>query len=262
MSTRLWLGLFGAVWFLAAQNAREAPSYSASSIVNAASQQPDAFAPNTIITIYGRNLAYVSRGLGPGDINGLELPTVLANTGVRVTVRNLPCAVYYVSPTQINALLPANLLPGSAALQVTLDSLAGPRVTIEIRDAGPGLFLFGSGWAVATRVDGTPLTPDNPARAGEWVILYATGLGSTDPPARGVELARRAANVVPAAGFRVFLDNGVAETVAYAGLTPGFAGLYQVNLRVPDTVGTDPAIQVESFGRRSGEGVRLPVRPP
>jgi hypothetical protein len=110
----------------------EAPIYSAESLVNSADNQSGWLAPNAIATLYGKNLAYGTKTLTASDIRGGVLPTVLPNTGVRVLVNGLPANPYYVSPTQINFLVPPNLLPGPSTVQVVIDGLAGPQVPVTL----------------------------------------------------------------------------------------------------------------------------------
>jgi len=69
---------------------RFAPSYASSTVVNAASQESGFFAPNTIITLYGKDLAYVTRAIGAADLRDGLLPTVLSGTGVRVYIDGVP----------------------------------------------------------------------------------------------------------------------------------------------------------------------------
>src|SRR5207302_7350226 len=97
---------------------QSAPVYSAESIVNAADNQTGTLAPNTIATVYGAGLAYGTRALTADDIRGGVLPTALPGTDVRVIIGGLPANLYYVSPTQINFLVPANLLPGKTTFKL------------------------------------------------------------------------------------------------------------------------------------------------
>ena len=50
-----------------------------------------------------------------------------------------------------------------------------------------------------------------------------------------------------------------AERVAYVGVAPGYAGLYQINLWLPETVGDNPEVEIVLGGEISASGVRLPV---
>src|SRR5882757_553199 len=93
------------------------PYYTADSIANSAASVTGLYAPNTFITIYGQNLAYTTRALALSDIAGDKLPTVLGGTGVHVLINNIQADIYYVSPTQVNLLVPTSLIAGPAVLQ-------------------------------------------------------------------------------------------------------------------------------------------------
>jgi uncharacterized protein (TIGR03437 family) len=243
--------------------ARDAPAYSASSIVNAADNLVEPLAPNVIATIYGKNLAYATRALSPGDLSGGNLPTVLPGTGVRVLVGGFMANPYYVSPTQINFLVPPNLLPGPINIQVVIDGLAGPPTPVQLATAAPALFQLDTQNAVATRADGSVITPASPAKPGDVVVLYATGLGQTTPPIGYCELPTSAAWINRAEDFRVVLD-GVPlarSAILYAGVAPGFAGLYQINVILPPSTGVNPEVRIGFSETLSMPGVRLPVQP-
>ncbi len=251
---------FGSVLRADTSTPREAPSYSGTSIVNAADNQPGPLAPNAIATIYGTGLAYTTKAISPQDIRGGLLPTVLPGTGVQVRVRNWLANIYFVSPTQINFLVPCSLLPGPAAVQVILDNLAGPAVVIDIAPSAPALFQLDQQNAVATRPDGSVITPDNPAQAGDIVILYATGLGDTVPSVDYGRIPTAAAQIK--GDLKISLAGLDIDTsrIIYAGVSPGFGGLYQINLKLPDSLGPDPEVRVRLLDQSSPAGLRLPVR--
>jgi len=242
---------------------RAAPVYTSASIVDAAANQSGPLAPNTIATVYGVNLAYNTQSLTSNDVSGVILPVVLPGTGVHVLVGSIPANLYYVSPGQINFLIPANLLPGTSGVQLVIDGLAGPLIPIQIVPASPELFQLDPQNAVATRPDGSTITPAAPAKPGDIVILYATGLGETLPPAVYSELPTSAAPLKQMADFHILLD-GVAvaaPSILYAGIAPGFAGLYQINLRLPDSTGAHPEIRIGVGAALSVTGLQLPVQP-
>jgi uncharacterized protein (TIGR03437 family) len=243
--------------------ARDAPAYSGSSIVNAADNLVEPLAPNTIATIYGKNLAYGTKSLMPGDVSGSSLPTALPGTGVRILVGGVLANPYFISPTQINFLVPPNLLPGATNVQVVIDGLAGPPVSVPLAASAPALFQLDPQNAVATRGDGSVITPTGPAKPGEVVVLYATGLGQTTPPAVYCQLPTSAAWIKQAGDFRVVLD-GVPlaqSAILYAGAAPGFAGLYQINVILPASTGVNPEVRIGFTEMLSMPGVRLPVQP-
>ncbi len=229
--------------------------------MNAADNQSDTLAPNTIGTIYGTNLAYSTAGLTPGDIQGGLLPITLGASETTVYVGLFAADLYYVSPTQINFLVPPNLLPGAVTVHVTVDTTNGPAIAMTLAPAAPALFQLDASHAVATRLDGSVLTPASPAHPGDIVVLYATGLGATVPPAVYGQLPTAAAALVPGANLQILLD-GVAvdaSAISYAGIAPENAGLYQINLTLPMSSGANPQIQLVMDQASSISGVHLPV---
>ena len=266
MNRAIWLlaaVFFGFVAWAEDSARREAPSYSAASVVNSATNVVGDLAPNTIATVYGVGLAYAARALQIEDIQNGTLPTVLPSTGVRVFIGSVAAQLYYVSPTQINFLIPCIFKPGEHDLQITLDGHAGPLIRIKLLDAAPALFQLDETTVIATRPDGSLIDQDAPARAGEVIVLYATGLGPTEPQAVYGVLPTRAAPIKRIAEFTVFLDDVPmdASGILYAGVTPGYAGLYQVNLRLPETLDANPQIRLAIGPQASPAGVRLAALP-
>jgi uncharacterized protein (TIGR03437 family) len=237
-------------------------SYSAASIVNSASNQVGAFAPNTFLTIYGTNLGYTTRSISQTDIRANTLPGILPGTGVSVFINHVRASVYYVSPTQINVLIPSDSFPGPAQLQVLLDNLAGPVIPITLAATAPALFQMDTKNAIAVHADGSLLTTATPGNPGEFIVLYATGLGLSVPTPGYSEIPLSAASLRDLVKFRVLLD-GIAvdpSRVAYAGVAPGFAGLYQINVKLPDDTGTNPEIRLQTPDSESPAGIHIYVK--
>jgi uncharacterized protein (TIGR03437 family) len=261
----LWLAAlaFGPATAADSAGKRQALTYSAASLVNAASNRPGPLAPNGFATLYGQGLAWTTRALQPSDLVSGRLPTLLPGTGVQVLVNYIPANIYFVSPTQINFLVPANLRPGGADVVVLRDGMAGPIVRTEIAAASPALFQADAQFAIAVRLNGALCTLDAPARPGEWITLFATALGLTSPETRYSEVPRSAAVLVEAAHFRVELDGEAVapERLAYVGIAPGFAGLYQINVQLPERLSRAPGIRIGFEGRMSPGEVRLPAAP-
>lgn len=266
MHRAIWLlvaVLFGFAAWAEDSARRQAPSYSAASVVNSATNVVGDLAPNTIATVYGVGLAYVARALQIDDIQNGTLPTVLPSTGVRVFIGSIAAQLYYVSPTQINFLIPCIFKPGETDLQITLDGHAGPSIPIKLLEVAPALFQLDETTVIATRPDGSLIDKDAPAHAGEVIVLYGTGLGPTEPEAVYGVLPTRAAPMKRIAEFQVFLNDVVVEAsrILYAGVTPGYAGLYQVNLWLPDKLDANPRIRLAIGPRESPPGVRLAALP-
>jgi uncharacterized protein (TIGR03437 family) len=238
------------------------PFYTADSIANTAAGIAGFYAPNTFITIYGQNLAYVTRQMTADDIHGGVLPTVLIGTGVRVLVNQIEANIYYVSPGQVNLLIPPLLVAGPATVQLVVDGLAGPPATIMLTAAAPALFQVDARTVVAAHGDGSVVMQAAPAHGGEVIVLYASGLGPTAPPAIKDQIPKAAAPLAQMSDFKVLL-NGIAvdaSRVIYAGVAPGYAGLFQVNLKLPDNAPSNPEIRI-SYGDQLSPAQRfLPIQ--
>lgn len=236
------------------------PAYSASSIVNAASSATQAYAPGTILTLYGQNLAYDTASITA--LNGAYLPSRIGTSGVTVIAGGLPAGLFYVSPTQINFLLPSVLGNGNVNITVVRDGISGPTVRVSLAPASPGLFQVDPDYIVATHLDGSVVDASRPADPGEIVLLYATGLGGFARPLDDREVPNKAIWISSAGELRVLLNGATvsSDRVLYAGAAPGFAGLYQINLKLPEELPGDPEIRVAVANVGSKPGVKLHVR--
>lgn len=218
-----------------------APALFAAGLVNAANYASGAaLPPGGIIAVFGRNLAVT------GAANGLPLPTTLGGTTLSIGGVDVP--LFYTSDGQINAQLPFELAPNTRPQAVARRSgvLAVPE-TITVAAVAPGIFTTnqqGSGQGAVLDSRGQLVDTVSPASAGDVVQVFCTGLGVTNPrvtsgqPSPSAEpLARTTATVTATVGGR-------PASVQFAGLAPGFVGLYQVNVQVPAgvAVGAEPLV--------------------
>ena len=256
---------------LTLQGQSSGPSYSAAGLVNGATYLPGPLAPNTWATLYGSNLAWNTAVAGPADMTGNQWPIKIAGAGVQVLFAGgTPAHLSFVSPTQINFLTPASRAPGLTTMTLIRDGVAGPSIPVTFTDAAPGLFQNNS-MAAAAHADGSLISVDAPARPGEIVVLYGTGLGQTVVPLDSQSDGRLVPVASDPATLRIQLFADLAVTlnesaldpqrILWAGLTPGFAGLYQINLKLPDTLEANPSIRIRIAGQNSAEGIKLAVRP-
>jgi uncharacterized protein (TIGR03437 family) len=233
-----------------------APSYSAQSIVQAATQTAGALAPNTIATIYGSNLSYSTATATSSSLVSGSLPESLA--GVSVVVNGWEANIFYVSPTQINFLVPYQLTPGTVTVIVVCDGLSGPEAQIQLNSTAPGMFVY-NGMVLATHLNGTLLTAASPATPGEIIIIYALGLGKVSPATTSGKIVTSAATITAASQMQILLGGTPcpAADILYAGLAPGFAGLYQINMIVPPLTPPNPNIQISFGSQISPPGIPL-----
>ena len=237
-----------------------APSYSVTGIVNASNYAPGPFAPNSILSIFGTDLAISEHVLTSADIVNNTLPTELNSTRVYVDGINVP--LFYVAPGQINFLVPSKQSVGPAVIRVSREGLSGPQVTISIVDAAPALFLAPTGFAVASHnADYSLVSPDSPAHGGEVVIVWATGMGKTVTNPQTGEIPSYVSSIVNLPELIVTLNGEAVDpsAVLYAGLSPGCAGLYQINLVLPGDPGVNPEIRVYLGPESSPAGLKLAV---
>ena len=251
---RMWLVL---ALLLATTAWGQAPVYSAASMVNGPNYAPGPFAPNSIVSIFGSGLAWSSQGVTAADIVNSTLPVELNST--RVYVMDSPAPLLYVSDGQVNFLVPGNQLDGDVKIRVVREGVTGPEVTVTLVDAAPALFQTAAGYAIAAHLDNSLIAPGSPAQAGEIIVVYACGLGRTQPnPAPGA-IPQSAAVIQRLSDLKVYLGGAALDpaSILYAGLTPGSAGLYQINLVLPDNPGTDPEIRVAIADQSSPAGLKL-----
>lgn len=253
-----WLAAAAAAAVLTAADGvprREAPRINVGGVVNAASglPAPDNFvSPGAIISIYGTGLATETREVRASDVVNGFLPTSLA--GVSVFFGLVAAPLFYVSPLQINAQVPTVLQPGEWEIRVKVNLLdASDRVVV--RAYSPGLF------SVARHADGTLIARDAPARPGEVVVFFGTGFGPTRPMLLTGELAPLApAWLTSPVEAQIGGISLTSKDLYYWGMAPGFAGLYQFNLRIPQAAPAgDLEVQVKIEDSWSQPGVRVPV---
>lgn len=229
-------------WFVR-QPAQAPPKPVIHGVTNAASFA-ETIAPGAIMSIFGDNLAPVAAGTG-----GLPLPTGLA--GVRVEAGGAPALLYYVSPGQINCVLPVGVAQANRIV-VIREGVRSDVFRTEVSLDRPGLISMdgsGSGPAAAQHADYTTITADAPAEPGETILMYGTGWGVHNPANTTLELPK------------VWFGSQEAAKVWYYGPAPGFPGLEQINVTLPDVI-RDPTVPVVvTTGDFTSNTVSIAVKP-
>ena len=206
--------------------------------------------PGSWIEIYGSNLAPDSRSWATADFTGSAAPTAL--DGVKVTVGGQSAYVSYISPGQVNAQIPANVGTGPQPVVVTTSAGASPAYTMTINAAQPGLLappsftVGGKQYAGAFHSDLTTFVmPPGAisgvtsayAKPGETIIIYGVGFGAVSPAS--VQYAGQIVSATSSLANFSMSFGGSPGVPLYYGLAPGFVGLYQFNITVPQIANND-----------------------
>ena len=245
----------------AAQTASQMPWYSEETVVSYASLRPGPVSPYSLVTIFGRNLAWSVQIRDQSQASDL-LPLILPGSYVTVMVNGLAVPVELVSPEQVVFLMPPVMGEGQAEVRLVHAGRAGPAVNISIRQFAPALSLIQDGVALARHPDTYEwATPENPAMPGQDVILYATGLGPVHPPVDYRRTPREPAEIAARGQFEVWLNEEPLpdDALGYVGIMPGFPGIYEIHLRLPESLPPNPQVRLRIAGEWSGEEIRLAV---
>jgi uncharacterized protein (TIGR03437 family) len=210
------------------------PVVTSGGVVSAASYAGSVpLAPGSMMSIFGAGLAQnltVSQSL--------PLATMLGGTQVLLGGKAIP--LLFTSSGQINALVPYDVVTNTAQqLLVTSGPAYSVPVQVRFADGAPAVFTSnqngsGQGIAVGVKPDGTQYlnSPTNPSPAGDALVIYCAGLGSVNQPVTAGSVSPSSPLADTKNAVTVTIE-GKAANVFYAGLAPGFAGLYQVNVTVP-----------------------------
>jgi uncharacterized protein (TIGR03437 family) len=203
----------------------ETSSATVDAIVNAASLETGAVAPGSLITIFGQNLSQTT-----ATADGVPLPVALGGASLSINGALAPLA--YASPTQINAQVPFETSSGKGSAVVATAGRNSAASVLSVQSAAPGLFVLLQNHAAVQNPDGSFNDARHPASQGTIVAAYLTGEGPVIPPGETGVAAPFSPLAQTTLPVMVMLGGKQAE-VSFAGLSPGWVGLYQVNFRVP-----------------------------
>lgn len=183
--------------------------------------------PGAIFTLFGDRLA-------PGEsfARSVPLPSVLGNSAI--CLDGYPVPLFYTSTNQVNGQVPYEVRTGEAAyLRVFTPAGVSPPLAVTFARIAPGIFQLFDRQAIAVNPDGRLNSPTTPVAPGQAVVVYLTGTGQLDNPVPTNTLAPGNPLSRPTGPVSATL-NGVATPVLFLGLTPGFIGLGQANLSIPN----------------------------
>lgn len=229
------------------------PTISQGGVVDAARFQPR-LAPGGLGSVFGADLAE-----GAATATRTPLPTEI--DGVRLLIDGAPAPLIFVSPQQINFQAPFETAGKfSVEVQPVLGDQTGEAVGVATSEFAPQIFVdSASGTPAIVRADGSLVSRNRPANDGAILVVFLTGVGGLlNPPETG---ASSPADPPSESSLPATVTLGGEDLeVFYAGLTPGFVGLAQVNLRVR-APGPGPRVWplVIRFGGAESLPVDLPV---
>ena len=199
---------------------------------------PLSVAPGMFVAVYGSSLAS-----GTAQAGGIPFPTQLSDA--QALINGNPIPIEYASSNQINAVIPES---AGGLVQLTVRNGSGSRtVNLLVEAAVPAIFTLdssGSGAAAALSAsNGQVVSASNPLRAGDYVELFATGLGQTASRG-GLDHTVQQPTVT---------IGGKDCSVTFAGRAPGYVGLDQINCVLPPGLDANPstAVVITSGARTS-----------
>jgi uncharacterized protein (TIGR03437 family) len=251
MKTRIALLLLAGATSTFAQ-----PAFTGNAVVNAASDQTP-LAPGSLASIFGTNLAN-----GTASADTIPLSSKLGGVSVQFVQGNntYPAPMLFTSTGQVNLQVPQELVPGGEPVMVivTNGSDSSPQ-QISFGPVGPGVFAS-NGLAVAVNnSDGTlawaagtiPGTTTHPAKAGDILIIYATGMGALNTPIADGQAPANSDNVLRTTiATPTVMVGGVKAQLVYSVLSPQFVGVDQLAITVPTgvTPGNNVPLQIVAGG--------------
>jgi uncharacterized protein (TIGR03437 family) len=204
--------------------------------------------PGSLVTIYGSNLSTIT-----ASAHTMPIPTQLPGTQTQVLFDQVEAPLLFVSPSQINVQVPFGLPDiGQVELLVRTENGASVPFKVTLIAQDPGIF---SVFRMASM-----MSDSNPILPGDSITILATGLGRVKPlvasgqPGPSDPLATGVITPVVKVGGR-------SLEVAFAGLAPGFVGVYQVNARVPADLETPTTDVILEPGVLGLVGPRGPAGP-
>jgi uncharacterized protein (TIGR03437 family) len=234
-----------------------APALNANSVLNNLNPQLGApVAPGTIVQLYGSSLATTT---GSGAVVDGQLVTTL--NGLSVNIGGVDAPLFFGSSGQIDAQIPTELAAGQRyEVLVNANGFYSNAITFDTAAVTPGLASFADGGVIAQDTGYNLITADHPAQAGEVIILYATGMGSTNPAVATGAVAPGTAPLAETVIAPQVTVGSVPAHVLFSGLSPGSVGLYQIDVTIPAGAGTGNVPLVVTQNGVASNTVTVPLQ--
>jgi uncharacterized protein (TIGR03437 family) len=217
-------------------------------------------APGAIVSLFGVHLA-------PATETPTQLPLVTTAANTKVLINGIEAPLYFVSFEQLNLQVPYEVATGTATVQVMRGDQMGNQISAPVGPRSPGIFRWGiQEYGIITNytqqsnytAQTCPLPRDvacpaplvsTPARPGDVLVIWSTGLGAVTPtvPSGAAAPLDPLSEVSPRPMVRLATNTFAIRRIpaSFAGLTPGFVGLFQVNALLPGGLGTIPKLGIQ-----------------
>lgn len=237
------------------------PNFTVEGVTNAASFVTG-ITPGSIVTIFGTNLTRDVSGIVSGPAGVFPLPTDLRGTSV--TVNGIAAPLFAIvnvgGREQINLQVPFEVVGQSTvSLVVNNNGVTSAPVQATLLNAHPGVFTVDGTAGVIVHSNFQLVSASSPAARDEVVIAYATGLGPVSQTPRTGMPALRSPLSLTLLPPTVTVGGIVAE-VLFSGLAPDFAGLFQVNFRIPRSTPSGNLDVVIQVSGQNSKPVKMAVQ--
>jgi uncharacterized protein (TIGR03437 family) len=221
------------------------PQFTGGAMLNAATLRPNApVAPGSLATVFA--------DLGSVSADAASIPWPVKLGGVEVLIDGAPAPLVAVRAGQVNFQVPASAAAGSAAVRIRRDGQDVASFNGWIQATAPGLYA-----GAVLDQDGVPIAPGHPARPGSVIQIYGNGVGATYPavPDGFTPTSIARSTLAP----RAYFGADPAE-VLFSGLSSAFPGLWQINIRVPESPAVSGQMPVfVVMGSSASNGLSVPV---
>lgn len=220
-------------------------------IFNAGSFSPAGYpiAPGEFLQIYGT-------GLGSTSASTPAFPVQTTLAGVQVSINGIAAPVYSVtvgSLDYIDVIVPFGVTGSTATIVATVNKVPSNQVVVPLADTAPGVFSISQNGISAGAIrhaDGSLCNQSSPAARTEIVAVYVGGLGATNPAVKDGEATPTDTFYKMTGPVNVYVGGVLVTNIPFAGLVPTVAGLYQLNIQIPETVDSGP----QSLAVQTNEG--------
>ena len=217
-------------------------------------------APGSILSIFGTTLAEFV-----GQASTLPLPVALKHVSISFNFPedgvSVPGHIFYVSEQQVNVQVPWEVAGRNFAfVKARIEDSVSEIATLNLSDSAPGLFehdFGGRNLVVAAHADNRLVTPENPARRGETIVVYGTGFG---PVVEAQQSGQPAPNRIIRTQVQATATvAGRNAPVFFSGLTANYVGLYQANVTIPGDAPSGEQELVLNANGVASNTARIPV---